>query len=93
VTTMKSMFFGATNANPDMQTWDVGRVVDFTNMFAGLTLPTETYSNFLIMANATSSQSGMTLSGGSSKYDAEAAIARAALINDLGWTITDGGSE
>ena len=37
-------------------------------------------------------QSGVSFHGGNSKYNPAAAIARAYLVSNFGWTITDGGA-
>ncbi|MCF8060615.1 MAG: DUF285 domain-containing protein [Bacteriovoracaceae bacterium] len=93
VTNMRWMFASATSAAPDMSAWDFGNVTNMENMFGGgVILPTANYSNMLNRINATSAQSGVTLSGGDSLYSTGAAAARANLISN-GWTISDGGPE
>jgi len=63
-----------------------------TNMFSGVTLTTQSYSDFLINLATLPLQSGVSFHGGNSKYNPTAAIARAYLISNFGWTITDGGA-
>ena len=63
-----------------------------TNMFYGVTLTTQSYSDFLINLATLPFQSGVSFHGGNSKYNPAAAIARAYLISNFGWTITDGGA-
>ena len=63
-----------------------------SNMFSGVTLTTQSYSDFLINLATLSLQSGVSFHGGNSKYNPAAAIARAYLISNFGWTITDGGA-
>ena len=62
------------------------------NMFSGVTLTTTSYSDFLVNLATLSLQSGVSFHGGNSKYNLAAAIARAYLISNFGWTITDGGA-
>ena len=63
-----------------------------SNMFFGVTLTTQSYSDFLINLATLPLQSGVSFHGGNSKYNPAAAIARAYLISNFGWTITDGGA-
>ena len=63
-----------------------------SNMFSGVTLTTQSYSDFLINLATLPLQSGVSFHGGNSKYNPAAAIARAYLISNFGWTITDGGA-
>ena len=63
-----------------------------SNMFSGVTLTTTSYSDFLVNLATLSLQSGVSFHGGNSKYNLAAAIARAYLISNFGWTITDGGA-
>ena len=67
-------------------------VTAMTNMFGGMTILTADYDLLLIRCEATNSNT-VTLGAGNSKYTGggAAATARAALIADHGWTITDGG--
>jgi len=71
---------------------DLSSVTDATNMFASVTLTTQSYSDFLINLATLPLQSGVIFRGGNSKYNPTAAIARAYLISNFGWTITDGGA-
>lgn len=63
-----------------------------SNMFLGVTLTTQSYSDFLINLATQPLQSGVSFHGGNSKYNPAAAIARAYLVSNFGWTITDGGA-
>ena len=63
-----------------------------SNMFLGVTLTTQSYSDFLINLATLPLQSGVSFHGGNSKYNPAAAIARAYLVSNFGWTITDGGA-
>jgi len=72
--------------------FNLSNCTNATNMFAGVTLTTQSYSDFLINLATLPLQSGVSFHGGNSKYNPTAAIARAYLISNFGWTITDGGA-
>ena len=63
-----------------------------SNMFLGVTLTTQSYSDFLINLATLPLQSGVVFHGGYSKYNVAGGGARAYLISNFGWTITDGGA-
>ena len=63
-----------------------------TNMFSGVTLSTTSYSDFLINLATLPLQSGVSFHGGNSKYNVAGGVARAYIISNFGWTITDGGA-
>ena len=86
-----SMFYQCT-ALTTVPLLNLSKVTDATNMFFGVTLTTTSYSDFLINLATLPLRSGVTFSGGNSKYNPAAAIARAYLISNFGWTITDGGA-
>ncbi|MCB9090913.1 MAG: BspA family leucine-rich repeat surface protein, partial [Halobacteriovoraceae bacterium] len=90
VTNMSGMFWNASSANPDLSSWNVGNVTNMTNMFSGSAgISTINYSNFLIQAEATSSQSSVTLDAASICYNTTAVAARADLTGTHSWTIND----
>lgn len=94
VTIMTSMFNGATAFSKNLGGWDITAVTDMTNMFNGVTLSTGDYSNILIDWEGQAVQNNVTFNGGNSTYSAgPAAAARANLIADHIWVITDGGAE
>ena len=72
--------------------FDLSNLINATEMFLGVTLTTQSYSDFLINLATLPLQSGVSFHGGNSKYNPTAAIARAYLISNFGWTITDGGA-
>ncbi len=72
--------------------FDLSKVTNAGSMFSGVTLTTQSYSDFLINLATLPLQSGVSFHGGNSKYNPTAAIARAYLISNFGWTITDGGA-
>jgi hypothetical protein len=64
-----------------------------SSMFYGCTLSTANYDASLIAWSTGSPHSGITFSGGNSKYTTGGAgqTARNTLTGTYGWTITDGG--
>ena len=93
VTNMKKMFYQATSADPDMSSWNFSSVTDMSQMLYGLTLDTVDYSNLLIQIRQTAVETDVSFHGGNSKYNASASTARDELINNLKWTIKDGGED
>ena len=91
VTNATNMFRNCTSLTT-VPLFDLSKVTDATNMFSGVTLTTQSYSDFLINLATLPLQSGVSFHGGNSKYNPAAAIARAYLISNFGWTITDGGA-
>jgi len=72
--------------------WDITAVTTMENMLINVTLTTANYSDILIAFEAQAVKNDVPLHGGNSKYSAGAAAdARAALIADHSWSITDGG--
>ena len=91
VTNAQNMFFGCTSLTT-ISLLNLSSVTNATNMFLGVTLTTQSYSDFLINLATLPLQSGVSFHGGNSKYNPTAATARAYLISNFGWTITDGGA-
>ena len=91
VTNASGTFYGCA-ALQTIPLLNLSKVTNATDMFFGVTLTTTSYSDFLINLATLPLQSGVTFSGGNSKYNVAAAIARAYLISNFGWTITDGGA-
>ena len=62
-----------------------------TDMFVGVTLNTQLYSEFLIHLRENNQQSGVDFHAGDSLYNSLAEDARNTLIAEHGWVINDGG--
>ena len=91
VTNATNMFYQCT-ALTTVPLLNLSSCTNATNMFFGVTLTTQSYSDFLINLATLPLKSGVSFHGGNSKYNPAAAIARAYLISNFGWTITDGGA-
>ncbi|MDY0347524.1 MAG: BspA family leucine-rich repeat surface protein [Tenuifilaceae bacterium] len=92
VTTMQRMFEKATSFNQDIGGWNVSKVTSMTDMFKNVTLSTANYNGLLTGWAAQTVKNGVSFHGGNSKYSpGVAADAKATLISDYNWTITDGG--
>ncbi|MBN2714845.1 MAG: DUF285 domain-containing protein [Deltaproteobacteria bacterium] len=97
VKNMMSMFSRASAFDQNIGGWDIGSIdgmpgQGMMDMFNGVALSTENYDALLIGFAGQDVQSDIRLDAGDSQYSAgEAAAARAILVNDYGWAITDGG--
>ena len=92
VTDMNSMFRSCTNFASDISGWDVSNVTDMTNLLNGTSFSQTNYDLLLVAWEAQLVQNNVPFHAGAAKYGAGApATARAALIADHNWTITDGG--
>ncbi len=91
VTNAYAMFYGCASLTT-VPLLNLSSVTDARYMFSGVTLTTQSYSDFLVNLATLSLKSGVSFHGGNSKYNPAAAIARAYLISNFGWTITDGGA-
>ena len=88
---MDRIFYSAEVANPDVSNWQLPNITTLYYAFRGTALSVENYSAFLEnLASQPELPSGITLSTGP-QYNASAQTARDYLVNDLGWSIFDGG--
>ena len=90
MTDMSDMFSGTTSVQPDMSKWKFTEVRTMDGMFSGVTLPEGIYSQMLDRIVQTTTQKGVLLDGGNSRYNATASISRNKLAS-AGWQIEDGG--
>ncbi|MDB4293532.1 BspA family leucine-rich repeat surface protein, partial [Maribacter sp.] len=87
---MYAMFFEASAFDQDLGSWNVTEVINMSGMFGDAGLSTENYDSLLMGWSAQPLQSEIVFNGGYSQY-CEADEARQKLIDDFGWSITDGG--
>lgn len=82
------------NGGASLSPWTITNVLDFTNFLSGCVLDTVDYDAMLVSFAGQSVQPSVTFNGGLSEYTdspAAAGVARASLIADDLWNITDGG--
>ena len=93
VTSMNSMFYGCSSLTTlDISNWDVSNVIGMDDMFDGAApLDTTIYSDTLNYWDTLTLQSNVTFDAGTSTYNSGASTARANIISNYTWTITDGG--
>jgi len=77
-----------------LDTWDVSKVNTFNAFMSGTTITTVEYDKLLIAYNNLTLTANVPANFGSSKYTGGGAVAtaRADIITDYLWTITDGGT-
>jgi surface protein len=94
VSNMEYAFYGCTALNMDMSDWDVSNVASMNNFMNGSSLSTINYDLLLIAWSALSLKNTVLFNVGTTKYTGggAAAAARANIISNFGWTITDGGT-
>ena len=91
-TLMQNMFRN-TAFNQDLSAWDISNVTNLTNFLNGSSFSATNYDLLLPAWEAQSVQDSVTAHFGSAQYGAGTpATARADLIADHTWTITDGGA-
>ena len=102
VTNMYAMFYLANSFNQDISDWDITSVTDFRFFATSRTFSTTNYDAILIdwettlqvaYPNGSGYLPSITIDFGTSQYTGggTAATARASLISNFGWGITDGG--
>ena len=86
------MFLNCSSFDQDLSSWDVSSVSNFTGFMTNVTLSTANYDALLIGWEALDLVNSLSCHFGNSTYSAgAAATARAAIIADDLWTVTDGG--
>jgi surface protein len=91
---MDRMFRSCTSlVGLDPSGWDVSEVTNGIDFARSVTISTADYNATLVNWEAQSVQNNVSVNFGDSEYSlsSAAATARAALIADYAWTITDGG--
>ena len=102
VVTMGNVFFGSTSFDQNLSSWDIANVTNFSNFAKNTTFSTSNYDAILIgweatlqaaFPNGTGYTPIISINFGGSEYTGggAAATARASLINNFNWSITDGG--
>ncbi|WP_158655305.1 BspA family leucine-rich repeat surface protein [Flavivirga eckloniae] len=92
VTDMKAMFYGATSFDQNLSNWNVSKVTTMSYMFYDNTLSTKNYDALLQGWSKLTLQNGIKFHGGNSSF-CSARDARAKIIKDFGWIITDSGED
>lgn len=75
-----------------VQNWNIENVSNFLNFANNVTIPTATYNQILTNWSIQNVQPSLNINFGNSQYSAAGQAGRDDLINNHGWTITDGGS-
>ncbi len=90
---MSEMFAGAVSFDQDLSRWDIRNVIDMFDVFASVTLSTSHYEALLQAWSQLPPPRNLLFDAGNSQYTANSVAeqARTALINNYGWTISDGG--
>ena len=91
VKAMNRMFSEATMFNQNLGGWDVSQVLNMEFMFSEVTLNFANYNALLSGWSSLQVQSNVKFDAGNSTYTGGARFARASLIEDFNWVITDGG--
>lgn len=90
VTDMNSMFEGNTAFDQNLSDWDISSVTTMDRIFSLGQLSTPNYDSTLIGWSQLALQDSVLFHGGNSIY-CESWAARAQIIENFGWTITDKG--
>ncbi len=90
VENMHSMFKLATSFNQNLEKWNIEKVSSMIDFLDSVTLSEENYDAILNSWSNQQIQSSLVFDGGNSQY-CSGESGRQKLIDDFGWTITDGG--
>jgi surface protein len=92
VTDMSNMFRSTKAFDQNLGNWNIANVNNMSNLFLEGVLSTANYDALLTgWSQLPSVQPGVVLNMGTTRFSAAAQTARDTLINNAGWTITDGG--
>jgi surface protein len=100
VTNMESMFYNATAFNQDISSWDVSGIIGNPTKPEGMVdfmgtdgdpLSFSYYDNLLNAWSLLTLQNNVTWGMGPIEYTSAGAAARASIISNYSWVITDGG--
>lgn len=92
VENMSYMFYNCDLFDQSLAAWNIGNVSNFTNFMQNATgLSTSNYDATLIAWSDAEVDTGININFGGSQYSTNGSTARQSLIDDDGWTITDGG--
>lgn len=86
----KQMFFSAKGFNQDLSAWNISLATDIGDMFSFSGLSTENYDNLLKGWSVKSLPSNLTFRVANIYY-CSSELERQSIIDNYGWTITDGG--
>ncbi len=91
-TNMYGMFYSATSFDQDLGEWNVSDVSNMGNMLRDTALSTPNYDSLLMSWSELDLQHGVDFHAGDTQYSSgEPADARQYIIDEFGWSITDGG--
>ncbi|MFK5855594.1 MAG: BspA family leucine-rich repeat surface protein [Bacteroidota bacterium] len=90
VISMRSMFLNAVSFNQNLESWNITSVTDLSHIFGGVLLSLFNYDRILIGWSNLNLNQGLIFDGGNSTFFRSRA-ARQRLIDNFGWTISDGG--
>lgn len=90
VTNFTNFFYQATAFDQNLGNWDVSNVTNMSNMFLDTGLSIANYDALLNGWSTQTLNNNVPFDAGNSQY-CNAVIARENMINNFGWTITDGG--
>ena len=92
VTRMAGMFVNASSFNQNLGNWNIGKVSNMSLMLFNTGLSIANYDKTLIGWSKQTLQIGNSLNATGQSY-CHAAGARQSIIDDFGWTISDGGQD